>query len=44
MELSAPERMESPPTRPNTVVSHGWPPLDNWNAPIETVLALSEQL
>jgi len=44
MEVRAPERVEAPPTRPNTIASHGWPPLDNWKAPIDTVLSLSEQL
>jgi len=36
--------MEAPPTRLNAIASHGWPPLDNWKALIETVLSLSEQL
>jgi len=44
MELRAPERIEAPPTRPDTIASHGCPPLDNWKAPIENAVFLSEQL
>jgi len=42
MELRAPESVEARPIRPNTIASHGWPHLDNWKAPIDTALALSD--